>query len=260
MIFPTKFLVRRGKEITEKLLNVTIYRSLPRGIHPIYDLRRLLPEWIPIIIFDVGANIGQEAGIYSKQFPSAQIFSFEPSLKTFEQLEQNTAGFHNVRCYRCAFGSEDGDVALIDGGHSLLNRVIPKSSPKEDTGLCAWENVRQRTVDGFCQEEGVDRIGYLKIDTEGADLEVLRGAGQMLSKGVIDVLEVEVGIGPDNDLHVPLHDVMAYLTPRGYLIFGFYDQVHEFKRRLPHLRRANVVFISTAFESRMSQLKSNRCY
>ncbi len=260
MIIPAEFLARQGKIMAEKLLRVKIYRSLPRGVDPLYDLRRLLPEWSPRIIFDVGANVGQSAETYSKQFSTAEIFSFEPSLKTFGQLGKNTAAFHNVRCYRYAFGSKDEDVILTDGGHSLLNRVIPHGSLKESVDPCVCENVRQKTIDVFCREEAVDRISYLKIDTEGADLEVLRGAGQMLSKKAIDVVETEVGIGPDNDLHVPLQEVTAYLVPRGYLIFGFYEQVHEFKQRLPHLRRTNVVFTSAAFESQIAQLKSSRCY
>ena len=75
----------------------------------------------------------------------------------------------------------------------------------------------------------------------------------MLRNGLIDVIEIEAGVGLDNELHVPLQDFRTHLESRGYHIFGFYEQVNEWKKGLPHLRRTNVVFISNQFEKLVSK-------
>ena len=68
----------------------------------------------------------------------------------------------------------------------------------------------------------------------------------MLSRAAIDFVEVEAGMNPLNSLHVPLEEMKTFLEARDYLLFGLYEQRHDFTTGLPILRRANAVFISRA--------------
>ncbi|HMP83224.1 MAG TPA: FkbM family methyltransferase [Verrucomicrobiota bacterium] len=230
------------KTAFERTFGVTVYRTMPRGVDPLHDLALLVPDWSPVTIFDVGANIGQSAMEYAKRFPSARISSFEPAAGTFRQLERNVKAFPNVRCFQVALAAESGDALLTQNDRSDLNRIV-RHAPG-DLPAAGCERVVKRTLDAFCEELRVPRIHYLKIDTEGADLDVLRGAERMLGDQQVDVIEVEVGIGLDNDRHVTLQPMRQHLEARGYRVFGFYEQVNEWTRKLPHLRRVNVVFIS----------------
>jgi hypothetical protein len=90
----------------------------------------------------------------------------------------------------------------------------------------------------------------MKIDTEGYDLHVLRGARGMLADQKIDLVQVEAGISPENVRHVRLEAMKSYLEERDYFLFGFYDQVPEWPTGRPHLRRANAVFISRRASAR----------
>lgn len=245
MITLLRYLKGKLKKLAEKIFNITIYRTLPRGIDTFHDLERIIPKWKPTTFFDVGANIGQSAVLYARKFPSAKVLSFEPCAETFQRLEQNMAGFPNVQCIKLALGSQVGTGVLAFGADSSANRIVINNTLTESGRS---ETVRQTTIDDFCKQQGIQKIDYLKVDAEGADLDVLRGAEQMLGNGLIDVVEIEAGIGLDNELHVPLTDFRSHLEPRGYSVFGFYEQVHEFKRELAHLRRTNVVFISKALE------------
>lgn len=100
------------------------------------------------------------------------------------------------------------------------------------------------TLEEFCESNGIKFIDSLKIDTEGYDLEVLKGSSELLKKSSIAFIEAEVGMNPKNNLHVDFLVIREYLKSYNYFVFGIYEQTHERKAGLPVLRRANVLFIS----------------
>ena len=97
------------------------------------------------------------------------------------------------------------------------------------------------TIDDFTCEEEISHIDLLKIDTEGFDLEVLRGAQQMLDAGKISFVQVEVGFHPDNTCHVSFDKIRDFLFLREYCLFGLYEQQLEWTGEAK-LRFANAVF------------------
>jgi hypothetical protein len=106
------------------------------------------------------------------------------------------------------------------------------------------EEVALETIDRFCLREDIARIGLLKIDTEGHDLAVLHGAELLLARQAVDLIQVEAGWHPGNRRQVPAEDFRTFLEPRGYRLFGIYQQVGEWPTGQPHLRRADLVFVS----------------
>lgn len=77
-----------------------------------------------------------------------------------------------------------------------LNSLLPlaggKASPFEDVAATGTVSVEVSTVDDFCAAHGISRIDLLKIDTQGFDLEVLKGAAGALSSGVVRHVLVEL--------------------------------------------------------------------
>ncbi|WP_353932707.1 FkbM family methyltransferase [Okeanomitos corallinicola TIOX110] len=74
------------------------------------------------------------------------------------------------------------------------------------------------TLDTFCQAEGIDSIDFLQIDVQGADLEVLQGASEILSRGVLGI-QIEVEFSPLY-LNQPLFaDVDIHLRKNGFQLF-----------------------------------------
>lgn len=233
----------RLKEAVETLTRTHIYRALPRGVELRADLARALPRFQPQVIFDVGANIGQSAQEFVRIFPAARVYCFEPVQATFDTLEKNLSGIEGVRLFHLGLGAGAGPATMVLEGpcerHHLRAPVAG-----DEPATARTESVRLQTVDLFCRENAINRIGFLKIDTEGADLEVLRGAEAMLAGQKIDMVQVEAGMNPDNTLHVPFGLLHAHLTERSYLLFGLYEQVPAWPTRQPHLRRTNPVYIS----------------
>ncbi len=231
------------KKFAERLSGTHIYRVLPRGIDFAKDISCALPMYRPNVIFDVGANVWQSAKQFLAEFPSAHIFCFEPVTNTYRLLQHSLQDNKRVDCYQIAFGSSKKTGQMILQGSSDMFYLIDQSSesPNKDTLL---ESVIVDTLDDFCQMNKVDNISYLKIDTEGGDLEVLKGAVMMLSEQRIDIVQVETGMNPANGRHVSLESIKEFLESNRYYLFGIYEQVNEWPTGEPHLRRTNPIFIS----------------
>lgn len=164
------------------------------GISPFVDIRRLSRRLgYPIqILFDVGANVGQTAQKVLDAFPSVSVVCFEPHPKTFAQLSERMAAEKRVAVHNLALGSEPGKAVLHEYNHSDLNSLIPNSpyvarfNPEAQSVA-----VDVATLDEFCEAHSIDRIDVLKIDTEGFDAMVLRGAQGMLSRGAVKFVYTE---------------------------------------------------------------------
>lgn len=219
-----------------------INRTLPRGTDVHYDIANALPNQRMDVVFDVGANEGQSARRFIETYPGVRILCFEPVFETFEALIENVSSEDQVECYRFALGGESAEKFMSVSENRLMSHLI--KGEQEHEGTDQRESVSVRTMDNFCEEEGIERVNYLKIDTEGHDLEVLLGADAMLSQQAVDLIEVEAGANPKNEHHVPLESLKSHLEGRGYFLFGFYHQREEWPTRSPHLRRVNALFVS----------------
>jgi FkbM family methyltransferase len=201
------------------------------------EMDRLLPNTSIERVFDVGANVGQSCTWFNRVYPDAEVWAFEPVRATYDKLLEETIDLPNVRTFNAALGAKSGPVRITNQPLSVNNRIVARGSDNS-------EEISVTTGDEFCLEYEISRINYLKIDTEGFDLEVLRGFQGMLASFAVDVIEVEASMNWKNTKHVPFERLKGFLEPMGYMLFRLYEQVSEL--RAPHLRRAKLVFLSEA--------------
>jgi FkbM family methyltransferase len=132
--------------------------------------------------FDIGAHVGQYTLIAAKCIGGkGTVHTFEPDPTTFEWLCRNVAinDLKNARLNRKAVDETSGTKRLYlasvrnIGANSLVSRP---STERE--AVCFVETV---TLDGYMQEHDILRADLIKIDVEGAELGVLRGARRLLS-------------------------------------------------------------------------------
>jgi FkbM family methyltransferase len=217
----------------------SVMKHVPQGFDFYFDLRKFRSDYRPKVVFDVGANIGQTVTKWNKYFPNVEYHCFEPVSSTMAELKQNTARLSNIHYHQCALGTEkkETQIALFDD--SSLNSFL--DSFKETD--VKTESVQIDVLDEFCRKNSIKYIDVLKIDTEGFDLEVLKGATSMLESNSITFIQVEAGMNPYNKLHVPLQEFVDYLAPLGYVLFGIYEQHLEWTGE-KWLSFSNPVFIS----------------
>lgn len=199
------------------------------------------------VIFDVGANIGQSIDHYRALFPDACIHSFEPNPPTFARLTERYGEADGINLHPIALADRSGEsrfhVTRLSEMSSLLEPEgwLRQMSPggKYDFSTIS---VPLDTLDQFCAGRGIDYIDILKIDVQGAELQVLRGAARMLAGGRIGMLYLEANLAETYVGQTTLAGMLNYLEPVGYRIWNILPFVYTCANRA---WTANVLFLST---------------
>ncbi|HOV13179.1 MAG TPA: FkbM family methyltransferase [Spirochaetota bacterium] len=146
-----------------------------------------------LVIFDVGANIGDYSFQLVSIFPASTIYSFEPNPTTYKNfLSKNH--YSNINIYEMGLGSERSNKKLYsDGVLSQKATVISdiyKYIHKEVKDIIEYE-IKIDTIDNFCKDNSIEKINFLKIDTEGLEYEILKGANNIIRNKNIDIIQFE---------------------------------------------------------------------
>ena len=192
----------------------------PKGRNHIYDILIEEKRNTDFIVFDVGANIGQSALYYNKILKNPKIYSFEPVKSTFRELLSNAKEHHDIVPFQLALGSKEEKVEILLNDQSLNNSLIKEVYSKN--GLEKKEIIDVKTADKFFDNLNLNKIDILKIDTEGYDLEVLKGAKSLFEHKKIKYVFCEVGFNDEKD-KVNFSDINSFLKPFNFRLCGFYD-------------------------------------
>jgi FkbM family methyltransferase len=137
-----------------------------------------------MIFFDVGANVGLFAISAAKKIGGKGVFAFEPCSSTCELLQRNLLlnRLADVNVVQIALGDSVGEGVLQvnargkDGLNTLGQATHPSSK------VVGQEEVRITTVDVFMKESNLPRVDVMKLDIEGAELLLFRGARELLKR------------------------------------------------------------------------------
>ncbi len=142
-------------------------------------------------MLDVGANIGLFSWRVARSHPGARILALEPQSENCARLRQLVAATGiDAQVYPGACGASAGRATL-----HLRSSVTHSLDPAwhldlaEGGAAARSEQVEVTTVDAVCDRQGIERIDLLKVDVEGAEVDVLRGAHAMLPRTRFVVLE-----------------------------------------------------------------------
>ncbi|MDQ4077233.1 MAG: FkbM family methyltransferase, partial [Chloroflexota bacterium] len=188
------------KQIPEALLKkyhrrvIYVPEGSISGVDFAHDLRVTIANPRPVCL-DIGANEGQTITLLQRVFDDPTIHAFEPSHKLFQLLQSKNFGVR-VSLHNVALGKEPAKREFINyeksGLSSFLALDVHGEHPFRDVEVEAREVVEVETVDRFLQQNRIDTIDLLKIDTQGFDLEVLSGATGALQAGIIRNVLVEL--------------------------------------------------------------------
>jgi len=227
--------VNTARKILKKSLKgmgLNLQRLAPnqiRGIDPFSDIQFLLGASSTPTIFDVGANEGDMTATCLARFPKANVVAFEPFKACFDELTRRFAHISNVRVENLALGASCGEAKLNVYSSNRMNSLLeldpgPENlmSNFEKTGSTA---VAVDTLDDFCRRKNVTHIDLLKVDTQGYDLNVLKGAEQLLSEHRITIILLEVNFVSMYTKQPSFLDLHTHLSSFGYNLIDLYNHV-----------------------------------
>jgi FkbM family methyltransferase len=183
-------------------------------------------------IFDLGANTGQTTDVYRRLFPEATIHAFEPSAEAFAALSLNHHGCRQIVAHRLAVADRCGRLDFHRNQCDLTNSLLapdPRSGAYVGGGLLtAKETVQVDAVrlDEFCLAHQISAIDVLKIDVQGAEGCVLRGADSLLEAGRVRLVFTEVQFAPLYRDQTSFEQVHELLSQSQYRLFGLYNLVY----------------------------------
>ena len=160
----------------------------PRRNGEYWLLRHVLTRSVgnALVLLDIGANRGDwtaEALRLSER--SLWVHAFEPSCVSRAILTARFAEQSNVTIHPTALSNESGKAKFYSNGDAAgVNSLSSVSGP-------CTETVVMGTLDEFLQRENIEPVAMIKIDTEGFDSLVLRGAGACLARGAVEVVQFE---------------------------------------------------------------------
>lgn len=228
-----------------------------------YALQRWLMRHVPgrITALDVGANAGAWSQAMlrcagdSGRAHDLDLHAFEPSGFTAERLRRVLPASAHVN--RLAMSDTDGEatmhVAFPGAGTNTLH-------PGTEGAVLAGtdtETVRTSTVDAYLQRAGIDQVCLLKVDTEGHDFFVLRGAERSFRAGAIAVVQFEYNHRWVHSRRY-LKDVFDFLQPFGYRIGKLtphgMESYDRWDAELETFVEGNYLACSPAFADRLPQV------
>jgi FkbM family methyltransferase len=132
----------------------------------------------PARILDIGANIGAAARHFLRRYPQAEILCFEPVPENFALLQRNLDGYANAQCFNFGLGARSEQIPIYHSDNPSnfggFSRYVAGSNTAQTT------EVRIRAVSEFLAEHPLEQIDLVKIDTEGAEYEILSAFPQAL--------------------------------------------------------------------------------
>jgi len=224
-----------------------IIRSNLDEYAPFEDMQRFVDPTVRPVIFDVGANTGQTVSKIRHYFPGASVYAFEPSPSTFEILNQNCSGLPGVSLWNLGIGSTEAVMMLNECNHSIVSSFL---EPGElgDT-VKARTPVNVVSLDHFMEANSIARIDILKIDAQGFELEVFKGAASMMEQHRIGMIFFEMTISGLYENLPPYYELLRFLDERGFVMASLYDPHYTEERRYKTeiVRWTNMLYIDKSY-------------
>jgi FkbM family methyltransferase len=179
------------------------------------------------IAFDIGAHVGTYSVLLSRLCTATgRVWAFEPAPDTYWRLRETLAlnRCSNVVALESAVSDIDGTarINLFDPQFSEWNSLAsPCFTAPDGTRVSPHESldVPALTLDEFCAAEKIARVNFLKVDVEGFEVSVFRGAERLLRRRCVDYICFEISQTPLRAAGLEPREVFGALGERGYSSF-----------------------------------------
>lgn len=212
------------------------------------------------VVFDVGAFLGHWAIMAIEAFPESAIHAFEIARPLHKALENNLACHPSATVHRLGLGDRSGaaEVFYSPDGPSATS-VFSGALRLADLAAVRLSGALEKG-DVFCSDSGIERVDLLKLDVEGAELDVLLGFGDMLAEKRIGVIQFEYGpmtLGAGRTLKSHYELLNSYDYRIGKL-YPNYVEFGDYRSALENFRYANFLAVPASHVELIDFLRGSR--
>ena len=214
-------------------------------IHRSIRLAKKLPKQ-DFIILDIGGGIGASLRLYLKYFPSNRIILFEPVAESFKTIKSRFGKSKNVAFCNLAIGNENSKKEINIANRVTSSSILPLSAETESVfydektlGLNRNETIEIVRLDDYLANEKA-KIGIMKLDVQGFEMNVLLGAEETLK--ITSVVLLEAG---NHDVYVgspKYFEIDEYLRAHDFTLYDLIPSVLDNGQ----LKEWDVIYISSS--------------
>jgi FkbM family methyltransferase len=199
-----------------KLIPMKGDREITLGAYEIPVQKALIENAQPGgVVYDVGANVGYFSLLAARRVgPEGRVYAFEPVARNAAAIERSARanGFHAVEVFEKAVGAADGAADLNLARHIGGAMLASVGTPPDWRATVEVEVV---ALDGFIDVLGLRPPSLVKIDVEGAELDVLRGLTRTI-EAHSPIMIIEIDDANEAGLQSKARDLSAALAGLGY--------------------------------------------
>lgn len=188
------------------------------------------------VVVDVGAHVGIFSLKASREASRGTVLAIEPYDSNFRLLTHNTMlnGAMNVLTLKIAVSNFEAMTKLYVGEASHAHTITRKRTKEESFVGKDYVSIEVSTIDALLDRLGISKVNFIKINVEGEELQVLKGAGRILEQN-----DLKMVLAVDHYATEP-QEVIAYLQERNFKTRIYYNNrfVYAQKNRSPHTVRA----------------------
>lgn len=155
------------------------------------NLAKKIDKEKEIVVFDIGANVGNYSKLIIRYLPNAKIYAFEPLSKNVKVYNRLHSLNKNIELIQVGLGEKNCKGTIYCPkfkGPSALASVQDIFGENKDLDS---EEIEMVTIDDFCKKRGIKEIDFAKLDIEGNELVALKGAKRMINEGKIKIIQFE---------------------------------------------------------------------
>lgn len=222
-------------------LRRTVGSQLTLGHIDSLELLEMLKTRSVNVVFDVGANTGTWTLLAKSVLPNCEVHAFEPMLSHIATFNAATSKLTSVVLHRIALGELCGSASIRVSSLTDASSLLPLSSLGQETWRIkevGTESVTVDSIDNLVRDQLVPQPDLLKLDVQGFELFVLRGAEKTLKN--ITAVIVEVSFTAFYEGQSLFHEVASFMAEHQFRIEAFGNGIQLGKRVL----QVDILFVN----------------
>lgn len=207
-------------------LDLIRYVPAHLGLDPYADMQLITKASLPITFIDAGSNVGESTQSILARFKSPLIHCFEPCKSVFPTLKNKFRENSSISIWNIGLANSDTILPFNENEFPFLSSFF-NLGPFGYGNIVNTYNIPVMKLDTFAVNNKISQIDILKIDASGHELEILRGAENLLSDNLIRLIHVNLYFLERYKLDYSFSDILSLLVSSGFRLVGVYRQHYQ---------------------------------